>query len=343
MRYFCTYFDRNYLIKGLCLIRSLIQWHGSDVRIYVVCMDEITRVILGDLSIPQLVLIPLHSIEQGDEALLNARHDRTAVEYLWTSTPTIILRILERHREIDLITYVDADMFLYGSAEPIFEELGDTSVMIHSHRFPTGLEHLEKYGLFNVGLLVFRRDARGFKVLNWWRERCLEWCKATLEDNKYGDQKYLDAWPTLFEGVKVTQNIGVGVAPWNHVQYLFREREGRVFLNDMPLLINHFHAFQILNEAVIAPVGIAEYCNPMSYYKVALPPYLAALDEAIKLVRGIYPDFVFGLEKPDFALTPELGFVIRTTELPHFEGAVASLQRTEISPDWTLFPGSRTL
>ena len=343
MRYFCTYFDRNYLVKGLALIRSLTRSYGEDVRVYVVCMDEITRLLLGDLNIPQVVTIPLHSIEQGDEALLKTRHDRTPVEYLWTSTPTLILRILERHTEIDLLTYVDADMFVYNSLEPLFEEVGDASVMIHGHRFPQVLAHLERFGLFNVGLLVFRRDERGLAVLRWWRERRLEWCKATLEDNKYGDQKYLDVWPTTFPGVRVTQNIGVGTAPWNHAQYHFHERNGAVSINDTPLAIYHFHAFQILNEAVIIPVGIADYCTPMSYYHHALPPYLAALDEAIVTVRSVDRAFDCGLSKPDFKLTPELGFIIRESELPHFRSATEGLASEALPGGWVLFPGSRTI
>lgn len=343
MRYFCTYFDRNYLVKGLALIGSLSRAYGDGVRIYVVCMDEFTRIMLSDLNLPQVVTIPLHSIEQGDEQLLNSRHDRSTVEYLWTATPTIILRVLERHPEVDLLTYVDADMFVYGSLEPLFAELGDASVMIHEHRFPKVLAHLETFGLFNVGLLVFRRDERGFAVLEWWRERCLEWCKATLEDNKYGDQKYLDEWPSKFPGVKVTQNIGIGTAPWNHAQYHFHERNGAVSINDTPLAIYHFHAFQILNEAVIIPIGITDYRSPMSYYHHALPPYLAALDEAIATVRSVDRAFDCGLSKPDFKLTTDLGFVIRKSEMPQFGAATAGLASTPLAGGWVLFPGTRTI
>ena len=46
---FCTYFDRNYLTRGLALIESL-QAHCTDFVIYVVCMDEYTRVVLNNLN-----------------------------------------------------------------------------------------------------------------------------------------------------------------------------------------------------------------------------------------------------------------------------------------------------
>ena len=182
MRHFCTYFDRNYLIKGLSLIRSIIRSYGDGAKIFVVCMDEYTRVIFDELSISQVELIPLHTIEQGDATLLGCRFNRSTVEYLWTLTPTIVLRILERHSEIEVLTYVDADMFLFNDAEDLFTEFGSNSVLIHEHRFPPALAHLKDFGVNNVGIMMFRRDESGLQVLKWWRERCIEWCKATLED-----------------------------------------------------------------------------------------------------------------------------------------------------------------
>lgn len=343
VRNFCTYFDRNYLVKGLCLIRSLIRWHGDEVRIYVVCMDELTRVLLNKLNVSQIVTVPLHQIEEGDTELLNCRHDRTHVEYLWTSTPTIILRVLERFPEIDILTYVDADMFCYGKCDAIYEEFADASVMIHEHRFPRHLDHLLKYGRFNVGLLVFRRNEQAFAVLRWWREKCIEWCKATWEEDRFGDQKYLDVWPTQFEGVKITQNIGVGTAPWNHSQYVFSHRDGKYFVNDTQLLIYHYHAFQILNLSVIVPVGNTDYRNPISYFRTSLLPYLAEISAVSMLLKALHPGFEFGLVKNDFELTANFGFLIETRALPYFNDSGLPKEKEAVNGDWTLFPGATVI
>ncbi|RPH76264.1 MAG: glycosyl transferase, partial [Nitrospiraceae bacterium] len=177
MRYYCTYFDRQYLNRGLALLESIRRHETSRFTLFVVCMDEMTRVILTQLAIPEIHLIPLHDIEQRDEALLKTKRSRSLVEYYWTMTPTIILRILERDRRIDLLTYLDADLFFFSSPEPLFGELGKNSILIHEHRFSPSQAHLAPHnGRFNVGLLSFRRDTRGLQALRWWRERCLEWC-----------------------------------------------------------------------------------------------------------------------------------------------------------------------
>ncbi len=343
VRSYCTYFDRNYLVKGLSLIRSLIRWHGDGVKIYVVCMDELTRILLNKLNLSQVVTVPLHAIEEGDAELLNCRHDRTHVEYLWTSTPTIILRILENFPEIETVTYVDADMYCYGQCDAIYQEFGDASVMIHEHRFPQHLEHLAKYGRFNVGLLVFRRDERAFTVLRWWREKCIEWCKATMEDDRFGDQKYLDVWPTQFEGVKITQNIGVGTAPWNHSQYKFSKKDGSYFVNDTQLLIYHFHCFNILNLSVIVPVGNTDYHNPLSYFKTSLLPYLDELTASAAALKSVHEDFMFGLVKNEFELTEKFGFLIETRALPYFKDSGLPAGQLAVNNTWTLFPGTTAI
>ena len=77
--------------------------------------------------------------------------------------------------------------------------------------------------------MFFKNDRSGREALEWWRERCLEWCYNRHEDGKFGDQKYLDDWVERFKNVRVINNIGVGVAPWNVNSYeLIRSEERRV-------------------------------------------------------------------------------------------------------------------
>jgi lipopolysaccharide biosynthesis glycosyltransferase len=134
MRYYCTYFDRNYLVKALALIESLSRHEKTPYRIYVVCLDELTRLLLTKLNLPGVQPIALHDIERGDIKLAEAKKARTLVEYYWTLTPTVIFRILEAHPDIDVLTYLDADLFFYSSPDPIYRELGTGSVLIHEHR-----------------------------------------------------------------------------------------------------------------------------------------------------------------------------------------------------------------
>ncbi len=242
MRYFCTLFNQTYLLKGLALYRSLLR-HCEKFRLYILCMDDETYSLLEELQYEFITLIHLNDFE--DEELKRAKSDRTVGEYCWTCTPSLPLYIFNRYKKVDAISYLDADLLFFSSPEPIFDELGDNSILIIEHRFAPRFRYLEVNGIYNVEMLCFKRDRRSMEVLHWWRERCIEWCYNRLEDGKIGDQKYLDVWPQRFEGVHVLNNVGAGVAPWNVEKYVIRQHGGGIYVNQTPLIFYHFHDFTI--------------------------------------------------------------------------------------------------
>jgi hypothetical protein len=112
------------------------------------------------------------------------------------------------------------------------------------HRFPPELACLERCGRYNVGWVSFRNDATGLSCAQWWRARCLEWCYDRLENGRYADQRYLDEWPTRFEGVRTLEHKGANLAPWNVSQYTLSYRSNAVWVDDDPLVFYHFHGLR---------------------------------------------------------------------------------------------------
>ena len=116
----------------------------------------------------------------------------------------------------------------------------------------------EKYGKYNVGWVSFRNNANGLKCLEDWRQDCVRWCYDKLEDGKFGDQKYLDSWPDKYAGIKVINNIGANVAPWNVGRYrLHRDSStNKITVNNYDLIFYHFAGFkQLDNENYITNVS----------------------------------------------------------------------------------------
>jgi hypothetical protein len=153
--------------------------------------------------------------------------------------------VLDKHK-LAQVTYLDADLCFYNKPSILLKELdlAGASVLITEHRYTPQYDQSAISGIYCVQFMTFNANECGLKVLQWWQDRCLEWCYARFEDGKFGDQKYLDDWPERFEGVHVLQHLGGGVAPWNVQQYALSQREGKFYVNEFPLVFYHFHGYK---------------------------------------------------------------------------------------------------
>jgi hypothetical protein len=291
---YCTLFDSGYLIKGVAMILSLLK-HNPESDIHVLCMDQEAYEILKSLAIKNVYLIRIEEIE--DEDLLKVKNKRGRAEYCWTLSPCLPHYVLNKNSEIEFITYLDADLFIYSSVEPIYLELQNGSIAITEHKFSDPFKDREVNGRFCVQWVSFRRNAEGMACLQRWRDQCIEWCFYRLEDGKMGDQKYLDEWPERYPSCHIVQHPGVGIAPWNFSQYQFAQFDnGLIRVNGAPLIFYHFHQLQILeNEKFdrLSNVYRVDGIEPNLVYEV----YENALIEALKKIRMVSPNFCAGIQR----------------------------------------------
>jgi SAM-dependent methyltransferase len=304
---FCTLFDAGYLPRGLALYRSLVDT-GADFHLRVFCMDDATYDLLSRMDLPRVTLIRLADLETFDSELLAVKPSRTPVEYFWTATPVVCLYCLEREPELAEITYLDADVMFFADPRPVFDELGSASVLIVPHRYaPAYANDVATSGIYNVQFMTFRRTTDGLEALRWWRERCLEWCYARVEDGKMGDQKYLDDWPERFRGVHVLEHPGGGLAPWNVSRYMLQLRGDAVLVDGQPLIFYHYHSLTLYGglEAlarmrVLPPpyrssgdglVWRSGYPMSAPERRLVWEPYVQRLAHAVADVRALDPSF----------------------------------------------------
>jgi len=276
---FCTYFDRNYLTRGLALHTSLVRHCQRPFILWILCFDDETYAILARLDLPGVRLISQQEFEAGDEELARAKATRSRVEYYWTCTPSLPCYVLRHNPEVDLITYLDADLYFYSDPQPIYEELGAGSILIVEHRYAPEYAHFAATsGIYNVGVMAFRQDARGLACLSWWRERCLEWCYTRFEDGKYGDQMYLDDWPERFRGVVVSEHAGAGLAPWNLTRYRVKSGDDGITVDGQPLIFYHCHGYKLASRHTAEPADYA-YRISAEVAKLLYLPYAHALQD----------------------------------------------------------------
>ncbi len=247
-RYYCTYFDNNYLAQGLVLWESLKKYSNEEFQLFVLCFDNQVFNFFREKELPQITTISIEELEKNDPKFRETKNSRSRSEYFFTSTACWISFLLNTFPEIDLINYVDADIKFYNSPEIIFSEIGDGSVFIIRHNFSSKYKSLLRHGIYNVGFLSIRNDVNGRECLSWWRNRCIEWCYDRVDGEKYADQKYLDKWPSLFKKVVISKNLGLNVAPYNIDNFRIVKKDKSIFINDNQLVFYHYHRLRELSR-----------------------------------------------------------------------------------------------
>lgn len=274
MKHFCTYFDSAYIWKGLALYESMKQI-ANDFCIHVMALDDKSYKFLKEYECESLTIDNLRDIET--EELLHLKAERTRAEYCWTCGPVIILHLIDKYQLYD-ITYLDSDLMFFSSYDPIYHEIGNGSIAIT----PQYSNHDNQVGKFCVQFMYFKNDTDGRACLIWWRDRCKEWCFARYEDGKFGDQKYLDSFPTLFNNVVIISHRGAGIANWNMGLYQYENGEAIYEGKHYPVIFFHFHGLRMTkeNDTLVFQLFDCDY-NKL-YDKLFFHPYMTLVADNLK-------------------------------------------------------------
>jgi hypothetical protein len=243
-RVYCTYFDHNYLSRGLALYHSL-QRHAPGTRLWVLCLSNACHRILLSLDLPGLVAVRLEDFEAADPELAATKPTRSIVEFYFTCTPAWMLHVREREPEADWITYLDGDLYFFASPDAVYSELAEATVAIIPHRYASNLTKRHVFGIYNVGWVGLRNAPDGIAVIRWWREKCIEWCYDRVDGDRYADQGYLSSFSGLSTRVKSVDNVGANLAPWNIANYRIDFLDGRIMIDAThPLVFFHFQGLR---------------------------------------------------------------------------------------------------
>jgi hypothetical protein len=259
VEHYVTLFDGAFLPQGLALHMSL-ERHAKPYCLWVLCMDRKAHDGMRLLALPNTHLLALDELETAD--LRAVKPGRSRGEYCWTVTPFTPQFVFESDATVRRVTYLDADLWLCRSPEPVLSEFEDSgkAVLITDHAYSPEHDQSARSGRYCVQFMTFVRDESEL-VRQWWADRCIEWCFNRAEPGRYGDQKYLDDWPQRFPGhVHVLQDKSLLQAPWNatrfppsdavayHFQGLRLLSSSRALLTEdyvlpRPLLAMHYRAY----------------------------------------------------------------------------------------------------
>lgn len=290
MMHFCTLFDSYYLDKGLVLYRSL-ENVSDDFVLYIFCFDDKSYEILNEMGLKRAVILHHGVFENGK--LLELKKERSKAEYCWTCTPVTIEYVLD-HYDVESCTYIDSDLYFFADPQILFDEIegAEADVCITEHRFnddKQGRDFEKRNGKYCVEFNYFKNNENGKKVLHWWKERCLEWCYDIPEEDRMGDQKYLNQFPVLFEHVHELQNKGAGVAPWNLKQYALAKKDhGIQLIYGEEIIDLIFYHFQNIRYMPGRKVNIKSLADDKKTKYAIYVPYLKKIEEVRRLLCNEY-------------------------------------------------------
>lgn len=276
-RLYGTVCDRNYLARAVAMIESLKRHSSKPVQVSLLTLDDESFRAAQSLNLEGVVVGRKWNIELGDH---------TWQEFCWLQASQMCAEHVGRHYE--RFTYLDADLFFAGDPEVIHKETGSRSVGIIPHRFGPSKKYLERNGLFNVSWISFEgcssdfRETTGDRIAAEWAAQCRQWCYARNENGKFGDQKYLDEWPTKYgDKVHVIQNIGAGLAPWNLANWAVTEGPK---VDGVPVVFYHFHEFAELPDG---KYRLTNYALRPEDKQFIYAPYIAAYEAAKEKLAAV--------------------------------------------------------
>jgi hypothetical protein len=229
--------------------------------------------------------------------LLKVKKSRSKPEYCWTLTPFVPQFVFESDINIDQVTYIDADLWFYSNPESIFVEFNHSQkdVMITDHSYFSIYDASKDSGKYCVQFMVFNRN-NSINILNHWQNQCLDWCYARFEDDKFGDQKYLDHWPKIFSNqVHIFKNKEAALAPWNALRFPYGNS-----------IFYHFHGLRIISKKKIF---IGNYLIPNNVLLNIYKPYFRDLKFSIQLLENT-SDYIFTPQIEPINLFKEIYYML---------------------------------
>ena len=314
MNIFCTLFDSKYLDKGLALYYSM-EKVMREFTLYIFAFDKKCEDTLNALNLNHAIVIGLQEFET--DQMLKLKTERSKAEYCWTCTPISIEYVFDKYKA-SICTYLDADLYFFSNPSVLLDEIksDEYSVMITEHRFQDnkkGRRLKDKNGKYCVQFNTFKNNEQGRRVLSWWREKCIEWCYFRHEDNRMGDQKYLDNWTKDFKGVHELKNLGGGLAYWNLMKYDFsRIEKGEMFLRtrknneEFKVVFVHFQNLRYLPFNKIN-LKAGSFSKEIKY-----PLYFTYLSHIEKIRAMIYKEYRVSFEATKSCSTNKLVAFIQT-------------------------------
>lgn len=286
MELFCTYFDKNFLPQGVSFIRSVESVYSKPYKLFVLCLDKETRHILSSLNFKNVVLLGENDLHGFLPELKAVKQSRAKTEYYYCFTPVLVNYVISLEKESTCAVYIDADFRFFQDFSTFLDSISDydAAVFEHGRSADNTNEQTNRSGIYNVGFNYFKNSKNATDMLNWWTDRVLE--STGRGEGVWGDQKYIEKFPELFENVRIVDELHLIAAPWNvNRGNVTANSEGKPMTEGEQFVMYHFARLLVINENIFLPIKRTRL--PKSVFQLVYKPYLLSLRESLRMIHQI--------------------------------------------------------
>src|ERR1700722_11496283 len=249
----CTIIAKNYVAQARVLARSFAE-HHPEGRCFALVIDEYDGY-LEPREEPFTILTPAQiGCDEFEEMAL--RYD--VLELSTAVKPWLLAHLL--HEGSPAITYLDPDIWIHSSLEPLDELARSRGVVLTPHnttplpddgKRPNQIDILLA-GVYNLGYVSLGAGTEIHTLLRWWRERLLTDCRVDPHKGYFVDQRWFDLAPGLASDHVIVREPQYNVAYWNlHSRRLELDGEGYT-VDRAPLAFIHFSGFDPQSPKVLS-------------------------------------------------------------------------------------------
>lgn len=290
--YYCSIASNDYGYKVLALYNSMVK-HDKDFIIFIICMNDEIFALLEALKPANAELIRLKEIEAFYPKLAEAGKARNDKEYAWTIKPSAFLYVFKKYDYCDHVLWLDGDTFFLSDPGPIYSEWDSHKILLTEERYSGKYEFMSHtYGIYNTGLLGFKRDDNSFECIEWLQSKVNEWCYDKAENGLWSDQMYVNDWPQRFKGVKIIKNPGINMTPFVLWRLTKEEKSQTVrygddiFINNNRLVLFHYYGFKYRDKGVWDLCSYKNWGFSKNIVQAVYKPYISACETAIRMLNN---------------------------------------------------------
>ena len=245
-----TICSNNYLAQAKILGDSFLEYH-PDWKFIIGLCDELSQEI--DYSFFENIEIIAASqinIYCFDEII--KKYD--IIELNTSIKPSFFKYFINKYENLETIVYFDPDIQVFSKISLIEKYLKEDDILLTPHvlnpipvddLFPSENLFLN-YGIYNLGFLALNpKSKNAIDLLDWWEDKTLNIGYSRVCEGLFVDQLWINLAPIFFKNVKVLQEYGFNVAPWNlhERNSILKVGEEYIMQDNSKLVFFHFSSY----------------------------------------------------------------------------------------------------